>query len=179
MKRLTRGDAGMAKAKAEAAERHFLKTAFLLDENNLDEEWKKQAAIYANFFRNYALNVKKKGETKREIRVRSADLNLKIREKPSSYLKGATKPTESAFESYIETDKEICRLNDELIDAEYNIALYGGAMEAMGHKKKALEYFGFKEYARYYSEPSARSFDAKVRRLIDEEDDGRKKRTRG
>lgn len=165
--------------KGETEAGNLLKTAFLLDDDNLDEEWKKQAAIYAEFFKRYAYYVNRKGEAKREVKVRSADLNLKIREKPSVFLKGATKPTESAFESYIETDKEICRLNDDLINAEYNIALYGGAMEAMGHKKKALEYFGFKEYARYYSEPSTRSFEEKMRRVINEEDDGKKKRTRG
>lgn len=157
----------------------FLKTAFLLDEDNLDEEWKNQAAIYAEFFKKYAFSVKEKAQLKREIKVRTCDLSLKVREKPERYLKGSTKPTEAAFEAFIESDKEVCQLNDDLINAEYKIALYGGAMEAMGHKKKALEYFGFKEYARYYSEPSARSFDAKVRRLIDEEDDGKKRMTRG
>lgn len=160
----------MEKIKKTAVPDEIINTAFFINEENLDEDWKNQAVIFAEFFKKYAHYARKRADLKRKMKVRHADLNMKIRKNPELYLKGV-KPTESAFEAFVDLDKEYNDLHKLMIDAEYFVNLYDGAMSAMGDKRKALEYFGFREYARYHSEPSSKLFESKLKKVMNEENE--------
>lgn len=140
---------------------------FEIDENNVKEEWTRQAALYQEYSIKFIKAVKSKNKLSLILDTTIAELDKKIREKPSKYIPRESKITESGIKNVIEFDEDIGKIRLELIEKEYQVGLYSNILKSLEHRKKALEFFGQIYLASLYSEPKEVSIsDAKIRNLI-------------
>lgn len=140
---------------------------FEIDENNVKEEWTRQAALYQEYATKTIKAVKRKNKTNLTLDTAIAELDKKIREKPSKYFPKGGKMTESGIKNIIDFDEDIGEIKEELIEREYEVQLYSNVLKSLEHRKKALEFFGQIYLASLYSEPKeSEKSDFKVRKLI-------------
>lgn len=132
----------------------------------LDEEWLKQPKLYYEAAEQLA-NKRFEMETlKNNLAAAEADLedvqakvDLAIRSNPSKYL-GEIKVTEASIKNAVLLDpeykktKQICdNLNQELLKAKYEAELLAAIVEALNHKKSALENLVKLHSQNYFSVP--------------------------
>ena len=140
---------------------------FEVDEDNVKEEWTRQAALYQR----YGVKAIKSTKIKRKLNLKLsfaiAQLDKNIREKPSKYFSKGCKLTEPGIKNVIEFDKNIGKIRESIIKQESNVDLYTLTLKSLEHRKKSLEFFGQIYLSSLYSEPKeSRMSDSKVRKSI-------------
>ena len=148
---------------------------FEVDENNVKEEWTRQAALYQEYCIKSIKAVKTKNKLSLALDIAIAGLDKKIREKPLKYFHKGSKITESGIKNIIEFDEVIGKIKQDLIEKEYNVNLYSSTLKSLDHRKKALEFYGQIYLASLYSEPKeAEISDSRIRKLLNKKGGGEK-----
>jgi len=140
---------------------------FEVNENNVKEEWTRQAALYQEYCIKSIKAVKTKNKLSLVLDIAIAGLDKKIREKPSKYFPKGAKITESGIGNIIEFDEEIGKIKQDLLEKEYNVSLYSNVLKSLEHRKKALEFFGQIYLMSLYSEPNELALtDSRIRKRL-------------
>lgn len=124
---------------------------FSIDPLRLDRECLKQANAYFDVAKDLAEARRTYDALQSELQVLKADLDLAIRKDPAKY--DLDKVTESTVASAVTVAKEVVELNQEIRAARYEMDVLTGALEAMQHRKRALEKLVDLHLSNYYSEP--------------------------
>lgn len=155
------------KKKFKRLDNEDINVVFEIDENNVKEEWTRQAALYQEYATKTIKAVKIKNKIALTLDTAIAGLDKKIRERPSKYFPKGGKMTESGINHIIDFDEDIREIKQGLIEREYEIQLYSNVLKSLEHRKKALEFFGQIYLTSLYSEPRESEIsDLKVRKLI-------------
>jgi len=147
-----------------------------IDKNRLDDEWLEQPKIIRHWTEQAAEARRDFEHTKADLVVVKAEVARAARSDPESV--GLAKITEAAIAEYVPTDKRVRKAEKMVIDARYEMEIMDGFVEAMQHRKKALENAVELFLSGYFAEPRAKSPDAKDRMRDAQKKHIRKGRTR-
>jgi hypothetical protein len=128
-----------------------------IDPDRLDEEWVGQPALFYRYAARLANAKRMVDEMKAEMTVVEADLARKIRTDPGSY--GVEKITESAVREALVLQPDYTTANEAVIEARHAAELYGAAVTALDHRKKALENLVYLHGQSYFATPQPREGD--------------------
>ncbi len=122
-----------------------------INENALDKEWLKQASNMYNSCVELAEARKQFEKQKLAVDVIFAQVEMSIRSDAENA--GAKKPTESNIKAMVEIDPRCIKAQEDLIEARNKIALMEAVVQALDHKKKALENLVTLWSQGYFAEP--------------------------
>jgi len=108
-----------------------------VQEHLLDQEWKRQPELVFKYGMMLADARRELQRAERMLVDRKNELSRDIRENPEAY--GLAKVTESAIQTAIELDKRYLDWRDEIDQLRYEVGVLAAAMEALQHKRRALE----------------------------------------
>lgn len=128
---------------------------FQIDPHALDQEWLRQADLYHGYAVRLADARKHYETTKAEQEREDANLMRDIRESPADY--GLDKITEAAVAACIQSNKGHCEGVQKLINAKHRIDLLQADVNALDHKRRALENLVELHGQDYFSEPRVRT----------------------
>lgn len=124
-----------------------------IDQNLLDQEWVNQPRMY---FKYAALLAKARDDfsrAKSSMEVTDADLGTEIRKSPEDFEVG--KVTEASIQQAINNNALHKAAKKKMLDCQYEVSMLEAAVEALNHKKKALEKLVDLRLANYFSSPKA------------------------
>lgn len=136
-----------------------------IDESALDVEWLGQPTLMMRYSRALAKAEKEVSRLKEKIKVTAAVLDKDIRSNPGQY-KIDVKLTEAVVNNAIIIQDEYQELQEELIDAQYEVNMLKGAVESIKERKDALQDLVRLHGQQYFAGPSVPrdiSFEAKQR----------------
>ena len=145
---------------------------FDVDLNNLDREWAMQAKRIKRFCDEASYARKRHAEAKAKLDVVESTLFLNIKADPKAYGMDAT--SDKAVEHKVTTMKEYRQALQNLIDAKFALDIVEGSVEALQHKKPALQNEVTMFLAGYFGDPKAPKTAGGVTAL----DEMRKKKVR-
>jgi hypothetical protein len=125
-----------------------------IDENRLDQEWRRQPQITLQVGVKLADARKEMLEAKAELEEVKATVAKSIRDNPEKYR--IVRITEGQIEEVLLTQPKYHEANQKLIDAKYLVDLLEAAMTATEHKKKALESLVYMQGQMLHGAPRAR-----------------------
>ncbi len=126
---------------------------FSIDEMKLDREWLGQAESYFRFASKLANAKRSYDEADNDVKVLKAELELAIRSNPSQY--GLDKVTEGVVAAAVLVQPEYKKSMEELRDHRHAVDIFSAAVEAMQHRKRALEKLVDLQLSNYYAAPVA------------------------
>lgn len=124
-----------------------------IDENRLDYEWVRQPGLYHEWALKVAEAKERHAQAKVELDLVRAELDHEIRTHPSRY--NLEKVTETVVETTTIRQKEYQVALAVMNKAKYEMDVFQAAVEALDHKKKALENLVSLRLSDYFSEPKA------------------------
>jgi hypothetical protein len=133
-----------------------------IDETNLARDWSEQAPKMLHHTLELAKAKRDLDYAKADLEVADSDLDRAIRLNPDKY--GIDKITEKIVENCIIRQKKHIECNRLLIEARYKVSLLQAVVDALEHRKKALENRVHLWAAGYFAEP--REKDTASRELI-------------
>lgn len=110
-----------------------------IDESALDVEWIGQPQLMLKYSREYAKAEREVARMKEKISVKRAKLDKEIRIEPEKFGLSDVKITEAVVNNAIITDKEFQKLTEDLIEANYEVNMLKGAVDAVKQRKDALQ----------------------------------------
>ena len=126
---------------------------FEINQYALDEEWIRQTRLVYRYGQNLA-------EAKRDLDVLKAEMDLvdsemdaEVRRRPSDF--GIDKVTERSIQSAIVMSDGYKKIQKEVIDAKHEVDVLQAAVNALEHKKRALESLVQLHGMQYFAEPRA------------------------
>jgi hypothetical protein len=122
-----------------------------IDMGRLDEEWVRQPALFLKYAAQLADARQEHAEAKADIDVVRADVSKVIRGDPDRY--GVTKVTEASIDAAVTTHKQVEDAVAKAGKAKHRMDLLQAAVDALEHRKKALENLVFLHGQEYFSEP--------------------------
>lgn len=132
---------------------------FDIDIHRLHEEWQEQPRRFRKYATKLA-HARKKFEKAKAVRdVVEAELDREIRTDPQSH--GIDKITESCVAKAIVLNKRYQNANSDVIDCKHEMDILQAAVDALDHRKKALENEVSLRLADYFADPTVR--DGKTR----------------
>lgn len=126
---------------------------FEIDEHNLDREWVKQPSLYFTWARKLADARQDLDEAKAKVDVTKAEVSRAIRDDPEDH--GLEKVTEAAVTAAIPEHPDMIRAVKELSKARHKVDVYQAAVNALDHRKRALEKLVDLHGQNYFSTPRA------------------------
>lgn len=149
----------------------------VIDQDRLDEEWLAQPNLMRRASRRLAELKKEVAHAKVNLGVVEADMSLRIRQRPVMYgLEPDKKPTVDQIAATVTTQREVIKAHEELIEATYLYDLAKADVDAIVHKKSALEDLVLLWTRDYFSSPVNK--DPRTREKF-EEQQGDKGRWKG
>lgn len=127
----------------------------VIDRDKLDEEWLGQAETFEKYARRLADARNEQSILKAEFELRIAELTAAVRINPSRF--GLVKVTESGIEQAVILLKEYQEAQRAMIDASHKVDLLKAVVDAMEHRKRALENLVDLFKASYFSDPRVRT----------------------
>lgn len=127
------------------------------DENCLDREWQRQPTLFHKYAGLLADAKNKYAEAKAEFELVEAELSRAIRATPEQY--GLTKTTEALIESTVRVQAKYQTRLREMNLAKYDVDIAQAAVDALHHKKAALESAVVLWCRDYHSSPKLREED--------------------
>ena len=127
---------------------------FELNEHNLDQEWMRQAKLYHH----YALKLEEaradydRAKAQRDVVV--AELDKEVRLDPSQFGLPA-KVTEKMVENTVLLQKRHRLATEEVIKARHGLGVLQAMVEALDHRKHALQNLVQLEARDYFAQPRA------------------------
>jgi len=125
----------------------------VIDEFDLDQEWVGQPALFFRWARKKADADRCVDGAKGELDVVKADLDANIRKNPEVF--GIAKITEKVVENTILSNSVYQETVQEVIKAKHDAAIIAAAVEALQHRKRALECLVTLHGQNYFSRPQA------------------------
>lgn len=123
-----------------------------IDQHNLDKEWTEQPKLYLDFATALATARQEADQAKAELEIVDAELDKNIRLHPTRFdIDG--KITENVVSNTILAHKSHTKAYQRLIAAKHEVAVLQAAVEALEHRKKALENLVQLWLASYFAEP--------------------------
>jgi hypothetical protein len=108
-----------------------------IDKFSLDDEWLNQSILYYTWSKNQADAVAERDKAKQQLELTKSQLDVNIRSFPDRYK--IEKVTEAAVQNTIIADSSYQEALSEYQTAVYNVNVLSGGLEALNHKKYALE----------------------------------------
>ncbi len=108
-----------------------------IDDQALDFEWLDQPNLMFKYTRLHAKAKKELDRVKEKMDMVIAELDRDIRSNPGVF--GIDKITETIIRNTIILQKKYTKVKKELIEAQYEVHMIGGAVSAVEHRKQALE----------------------------------------
>lgn len=142
----------MKKNKAKAP--HTERSPFAVDKNNLDEEWTKQAEAAYEYGKAAANAHSEYEHKKNSLEAVRAGLDSDIRAAPDDY--NLPKVTEGAIANAVILEEDYQVAHNQMLEARHKYEVAKAAVNAMEHKKKALEDLVRLYGMSYFGEPQAR-----------------------
>ena len=124
-----------------------------IDENNLLQEWKGQAAMMLDYGIRLADAMQEEDEAKTQLSVVVAELDCSIRNEPEKY--GLVKITESALMNTIIVQKAHVEATQTLNEARHKARILKAAVDAIGHRKSALQGMTDLFLRQWYADPKS------------------------
>lgn len=124
-----------------------------IDQSVLHLEWARQPKLYHDKALDLADARLKLDTAKSRHDVIVAEVDREIRETPSAF--GISKVTEKVVENAVLMDKRVQNSTAKVNQHKYEVAILSAAVEALDHKKKALEASVQLFLADYFAEPRA------------------------
>lgn len=142
---------------------------FEIDLSRLDEEWINQPKMYFEYSEELtaakeeaARCIARLDVANDDRRAVRADLDIRIRKNPDKYLKNI-KPTETAITNriiihpkYSKAKRHVYEVNEALIKANKKVSTFYSAVNAINHRKAALERCVSLHGQNYFSKPQAK-----------------------
>jgi len=123
-----------------------------IDQFHLDREWMEQAGKYQRYAQLEAEAEHRKDKAKAQLDLVMAELDFKVRSNPQAYeLKD--KPNNDQVASMIVKQPEYQERQAAYFDAKREYNEMDAVVEAMGHKKQALENLVKLKLSGYFAEP--------------------------
>lgn len=129
-----------------------------IDPYRLDEEWVRQPKLYHKYASLAADARQRMDEAKNGLEVIKSELYREIVSNPEAH--GLAKTTEASIANAITSAKEYQDAVQEHIDAKHALAIIEAGVQALDHRKKALEKLVELHVADYYSKPKVRKGEA-------------------
>jgi len=149
----------MAKSRADrTTEKQDDFSFFDIDEHNLDREWVEQPSLYFKWARKVADARMVLDEAKAEVDVTKAEVSRLIRDDPEDF--GLEKVTEAAVTAAIPEHPDMMRAVKALSKAKHDVDIYQAAVNALDHRKRALEKLVDLHGQNYFSSPKAPDQDS-------------------
>lgn len=126
---------------------------FNLDENRLDEEWLEQPKMFFRAARKLAEARADYEQAKSNKKLVVAEISHEIIDNPSKF--GVTKTTEKVVENTVLLQTKYKVANEEELETQKKVFHLQAVVEAMDHRKKALEKLVDLRLADYFSSPRA------------------------
>lgn len=139
----------MGMKKEEAGEFEF----FDLNMHQLDVEWIRQPKLYFTYAKKLADARRQVDELRAQLDLDAAELDKEIRTSPEDF--GLEKITEPSVKQCILTQKRYTKTQNALIEAKHKADVFNAVVEALEHRKRALEKLVDLHGRDYFSEPSA------------------------
>lgn len=136
-----------------------MSSSFQINEHALDKEWVEQPELFYNYAKKLADARKNYEQKKAEKEVVIAELSRKIRINPEKY--GMEKITEKGIENSVTLQPEYINVTHEVIEAKHKVDVYQAGVDALEHKKKALESLVYLHGQNYFSSPREKSLSSK------------------
>ena len=132
-----------------------------VDENNLLDEWKGQAAMMLEYSIQLADARQEEDETKAALAVVVAELDAQIRDNPEEY--GLQKATESGVFNAIQATEEHQAAVRAHNDARHAVRVLQAAVDALDHRKRTLQGMTDLWLRQYYADPKSPEQPQEVR----------------
>jgi len=124
---------------------------FNLNELRLDEEWINQPKLYYTYAAKLARRRKRHEQAKANLNVVESELSREMRRIPKIF--GIDKVSESAIEKFIPLQHSYKEALEKVIEAKHEMDIMQAAVDALDHRKKALENLTHLYAMNYFSEP--------------------------
>jgi|GEM_PF-2091359 len=125
-----------------------------IDPNLLDKEWINQP----RFFMRYALQAadarRRYEEAKANLKIVAAEQDQQVRMRAAA---NEEKTTEASISAQVIRNSKYWEAEQAVFDAKYHMDVMDAAVEALRHRKDALENLVRLRLSEYYSEPRATS----------------------
>jgi len=132
-----------------------------IDENNLLNEWQGQAALMLDYGIRLADAMQEEDEAKAQLAVVVAELDRDIRDAPTEY--GVTKATETTVANAIQEQPEHRTATKKLNAARYKMRVIRAAVDALSHRKSALQGMTDLFLRQWYADPKSAEQPAELR----------------
>jgi len=126
---------------------------FNIDQNTLDTEWVAQPKVFYEYAIKLADARRDLEQSKAALDVVRAELDSKIRINPDSF--GVLKVTETVISNTIITQTGYQDSLDDMLTAKHNVDILQAAVNALDHRKSALERLVSLHGQNYFSTPKA------------------------
>lgn len=130
---------------------------FDLDKHQLDEEWINQPELYYVHSTNLTEAKRDYELSKSKLELVSAEIKMDIRKNPSNY--GLDKVTEDAIKTALVLSNEYKEQDKATIESKYKVDSLQAIVDALDHRKKALENLVHLFGMNYFSTPKAKEVD--------------------
>lgn len=124
---------------------------FSIDEMQLDKEWNGQAERFFRMASKLANAKQEYEELENAFKVTKAELELDIRSDPQKY--GLDKTTEATVAATVLVQRQYSEAATQVREARHAVDILSAAVEAMQHRKRALENLVSLHLANYYAVP--------------------------
>ena len=133
----------------------------VIDEYNLDKEWKKQSQNYMTISKEYVQADTEAKRAKENLEVIKAEIYLSIRKRMEE--KGE-KITETIIESKTKIHPDYRKKMENYLNESHAAQILKAAVQAFDQKKSALENLVKLKLAGYYSEPK----DSNIQKAVEQ-----------
>lgn len=122
-----------------------------IDESALDTEWRDQPEMYYETAEQYAGAKYEADRLSNELKLVASDVEFDIRKNPGKY--GLEKVTEAVVTATVTKNAAYQEAMDAWRKQKHEVDILSGALEALNHRRKALENLVTLHCANYYSTP--------------------------
>ena len=127
---------------------------FDLDANRLDQEWLNQPKLYHEYATKLADARRDHEQAKANLKLVESEARLRIRKNPTQY--DLPKATEGAIEEVVVTQPDYRKALHKMLEAKHASEVLQATVDALDHRKKALEKLVELRLHDYYAEPRVR-----------------------
>jgi hypothetical protein len=145
-----------------------------IDPERLDHEWLRQARLVMQLSEQNADARRKLDAAKNYMELQKAEVSRDVRADPTAY--NVDKVTEASVAAAVTESKEYQAAYKSMLAYRHSVDVIGGALNALEHKKRALESLVGLWRGQYFAEPAADADDAEAVDMIKKKGARRRRR---
>ncbi len=139
------------------------KSFLTIDELSLDKEWIRQPGLYFKYSLRLADARTAWDNAKAMLDVVSAELETKVRRKPSKFGIESERITEAMVSGAVARHNDYRMAHSQTIDAQHKVRVLEATVSALEHRRSALTRLVELKQMDYFSEPSMRNSESRTR----------------